>query len=50
MEIKASVNYLRIAPRKTRLVSDLVREWMLKKRKQLQFKTKAAKLILKLLI
>ncbi len=51
MEIKASVNYLRIAPRKTRLVSDLVRGMDVEKAKAtLQFaKQKAAKPILKLL-
>jgi large subunit ribosomal protein L22 len=51
MEIKASVNYLRIAPRKTRLVVDLVRGMDVDKAKAvLQFaEQKSARPILKLL-
>jgi large subunit ribosomal protein L22 len=51
MEIKASLNYLRIAPRKVRLVANLVRGMEVSKAKtMLQFtKQRAAKPILKLL-
>lgn len=51
MEIKASLKYFRMAPRKVRLVSDLIRGMDTEKAKaQLQFsKKRAAKILFKLL-
>lgn len=51
MEVKAELNYLRIAPRKVRLVADLIRgKKVTEAKKILEFTTKkAAKPILKLL-
>jgi len=52
MEVKAKLNYLRIAPRKVRLVADLIRgKNIIEAQRQLQFCPKrAAKPLLKLLM